>query len=47
MKFYKTSSVTAKQCGNASCFKIIMLTLDNQVLLTVRNQVEKQAVSAL
>ena len=47
MKFYKTSSVTAKQYGNASCFKIIMLTLDNQVLLTVRNQVEKQAVSAL
>ena len=45
--FYKTSSITAKQYGHARCSKVIMLTLNNQVVLEVRKQVEKQAVSAL
>ena len=44
--FYKTSSIIAKQYGNAGCSKIIMLSLDNQGVLTIRNQVERQAVSA-
>ena len=45
--FYKTSSIMAKQYGHASCSKVMMLTLNNQVVLEVRKQVEKQAVSAL
>ena len=37
----------AKQYDHASCSKVMMLTLNNQVVLEVRKQVEKQAVSAL